>query len=252
MDSYITFCSVNCWGLGDSKKRKDVFNYLRSKRFSVYFLQDTHFVKDKELLIRAEWGFECIFNCNSSQSRGVAILLNNNFEFKIHSIFRDDNGNLLIVDLTICNQRLTLVNIYGPNTDNPCFYKLILQRLKLLNNTSHILGGDWNLVLNPYIDTHKYVNVNNPNAREVVLEIISELDLVDIWRDHNPELQKYTWRRNTPLKQARLDFFFISNSFAGNSDIHCGYITDHSMLSLKFKFTDNIKRSTYWKFNIHF
>ena len=252
MDSYITFCSMNCWGLGDCKKRKDVFNYLRSKRFSVYFLQDTHFVKDKELLIRAEWGFEGIFNCNSSQSRGVAILLNNNFEFKIHSIFRDNNGNLLIVDLTICNQRLTLVNIYGPNTDNPSFYKLILQRLKLLNNTSHILGGDWNLALNPYIDTHKYVNVNNPNAREVVLEIISELDLVDIWRDYNPELQKYTWRRNTPLKQARLDFFLISNSlysFAVNSDIHCGYRTDHSMLSLKFKFTYNIKRSTYWKFN---
>ena len=89
--------------------------YLRSKRFSVYFLQDTHFVKDKELLIRAEWGFECIFNCNSSQSRGVAILLNNNFEFKIHSIFRDYDGNLLIVDLTICNQRLTLLNIYGPS-----------------------------------------------------------------------------------------------------------------------------------------
>ena len=55
-----------------------------------------------------------------------------------------------------------------------------------------------------------------------------------------------------PLKQARLDFFLISNSlysFAVNSDIHCDYRTDHSMLSLKFKFTDNIKRSTYWKFN---
>ena len=79
MDSYITFCSVNCWGLGDCKKEKMCL-------ISVYFLQDTHFVKYKELLIRAEWGFECIFNCNSSQSRGVTILLNNNFEYKIHSI----------------------------------------------------------------------------------------------------------------------------------------------------------------------
>ena len=67
----------------------------------------------------------------------------------MHSTFRDDNGNLLIIDLTICNQLLTLVNLYGPNTDTPIFYMLILQRLKLVNNTSHILGGDWNLVLNP-------------------------------------------------------------------------------------------------------
>ena len=165
----ITFCSVKFWGLGDCKKRKDVFNYLRSKRFSVYFCLDIHFVKDKELLIRAEWGFECIYNCNSSQSRGVAILLNNNFEFKIHSIFRDDNGNLIIVYLTICNQRLTLVNLHGPNTNNPSFYKLIigLQRLKLLNNTSHIPGGDWNRVLNPNIATYNYVNVKHPNVRDV-------------------------------------------------------------------------------------
>ena len=247
-----TCCSVNCWGLADVKKRKDVFNFLRSKHFSVYFLQDTHFTKEKELLIRAEWGFECIFNCNNSQSRGVAILLNNNFEYKIHTIFRGDGGNLLILDITICNIRLTLVNLYGPNSDNPDFYKLILQQIKCFNNKYYIFGGDWNLVLNPDIDTHNYVNVNNPNARDEVLEIIGELDLVDIWRDHNPDLHNYTWRRNKPLKQARLDFFLISDNLYSsvlNYNIHCGYRTDHSIVSLKFEFMDNESHNTYWKFN---
>ena len=211
MDRGFTCCSMNCWGLADVKKRKDVFNFLRSKQFSIYFIQDTHFTKEKELLIRSEWGFECIFNSYNSQSRGVAILINNNFEYKIHKIFRGDCGNLLIVDITIHNIRLTLVNLYGPNSDNPNFYKHVSEQVKVFNNEYYLFGGDWNLVLNPDIDTYNYVNVNNPKARDVVLDIIGELDLVDIWRDHNPELLNYTWRKNNPLKQARLDFFLISD-----------------------------------------
>ena len=252
MDRGFTCCSMNCWGLADVKKRKDVFNFLRSKQFSVYFLQDTHFTKEKELIIRADWGFECIFNSYTSQSRGVAILINNNFEYKIHNIFRDNKGNVLIVDITICNIRLTLVNLYGPNTDDPMFYKVILKQVKLFNNKYCVLGGDWNLVLNSNIDTYNYVNVNNPKARDQVLEIISELNLVDIWRDHNPDFKKFTWRRNKPIRQARLDFFLLSDSLYSSietSSIHSGYRTDHSMITLKFKFNENEKHSTYWKFN---
>ena len=75
--------SCNCQGLGNFRKRRDLFQYLRQKNCSVYFLQDTHFEKKIERQIRAEWGYECYFSSFSSQSRGVAILLNNNFDFKI-------------------------------------------------------------------------------------------------------------------------------------------------------------------------
>ena len=75
--------SLNCQGLGSFQKRRDVFQYLRQKQHSIYFLQDTHFTKKMERQIRAEWGYECVFASNNSRSRGVAILLNNNFDFKI-------------------------------------------------------------------------------------------------------------------------------------------------------------------------
>ena len=86
------------------KKRRDVFNFLRSKRFSIYFLQDTHFTLEKDILIRSEWGYEWFFSSKSSNSRGVAVLLNNNFDFKLHHIFRNNGGNLIIMDMTICNK----------------------------------------------------------------------------------------------------------------------------------------------------
>ena len=76
------------------------------------------------------------------------------------------------------------INLYGPNSDDPAFYKAIL---KLFNNKYCIIGDDWNLVLNPDIDTYNYVNVNNPKFHDEVLDIIRQLGLVDIRRDHNPD-----------------------------------------------------------------
>ena len=32
-------------------------------------------------------------------------------------------------------------------------------------------------------------------------------DIIDTFRESNPQLKRYTWRRRNPLKQARLDFF---------------------------------------------
>ena len=61
--------------------------------------------------------------------------------------------------------------------------------------------------MDPVKDYQNYININNPRAREKVLELMLEFDLVDCWRDEHIEEQKYTWLRKNPLKQARLDFF---------------------------------------------
>ena len=71
--------SLNVRGLGNSSKRADTLNYLKSRNYSIYFLQDTHSTDREEKYIRAQWGYECFFNNFSSQSKGVAILFNNNF-----------------------------------------------------------------------------------------------------------------------------------------------------------------------------
>ena len=53
-------------------------------------------------------------------------------------------------------------------------------------------------------------------------------------------------------KQARLDFYLVSNSifsFATDSDIVPGYRTDHSGIILKIKLQENEHGKGYWKFN---
>jgi exonuclease III len=112
----LKIASMNVQGIGDKQKRKDVFNYLTNKKYNIYFLQDTHFVDKDFKYIRSQWGYECFINNFNSQSRGVAILINNNFDFKLVGIDRDNNGNLIIIVHRKINGRdFFLFNIYGPN-----------------------------------------------------------------------------------------------------------------------------------------
>lgn len=61
MTDKVTFVSVNLRGVQLAEKRKDVLNFLKQKKYSIYFLQDTHFTKREENYIRSQWGFECFF-----------------------------------------------------------------------------------------------------------------------------------------------------------------------------------------------
>ena len=79
------------------------------------------------------------------------------------------------------------------------------------------------------------------------------LDLLDIWREIHPEMRRYTWRRNTPLQQSRLDFFLISDllsTYATEADIKSGYRTDHSMITLTLTLGKlETRNKLLWKFN---
>ena len=252
MEDKITITSVNCQGLGDRTKRKDVLNYLKQKQFSIYFLQDTHFLEKEELYIRSQWGYECYFNSFSSQSRGVAIMLNPNFEHKVMQVKRDNDGNKLILEISILNKKFTLINIYGPNRDKPNFYAKISKDIEELSNENIIIGGDFNLVLDFESDTEGYVTLNNPRARERVLELCSEFSLIDIWRELNMESKEFTWRKANGIKKARLDFFLISEllfSQVSESKILSGYRTDHSIIQITLGQNEKKKSRTFWKFN---
>ena len=183
----LSIISLNCQGLGNMKKRRDVFHYLKQKRHNVYFLQDTHFEPKLESYIKAEWGYTCYFSSHNSQSRGVAILFNNNFEFKTSNVHKDEDGNFISVSITTKEVEIVLINIYGPNRDKPEFFEKIKQHANNIHDAAHItIGGDWNLVLDPNMDYFNYKHLNNPNSKEKVEEMMLNMDLVDIWRDLNP------------------------------------------------------------------
>ena len=249
----IEIISVNCQGIGLLPKRTDVFNYLKEKKYHIYCLQDTHFAPGAdEKLVRSRWNNDCYFSSYKSNARGIAILFAKDFEYKVHNSISDPNGNFLLLDLTVHNNRFTLASIYGPNTDNPDFFKTVSEKIAELENKTVIWCGDFNLVLNPQLDYKNYKTINNKNAREKLLDIINEEHLIDPYRDAHPELKRYTWRRKQPLQQARLDFFLVTEDLLTSikkCKIENSYRSDHSPVTLSLSFTEFIKGKPLWKFN---
>ena len=189
--------SYNVQGLQSSEKRMDVFDYLKDKNYDIYCLQDTHFTDENEYQIIDKWGnSNSIFSNFKSNARGVAILFNNNLDYKIQQKIIDNNGNFIILNLDIQNQHLTLINLYGPNVDNPEFFKKISSYIDDIGNTDIIICGDYNCVINPELDYYNYKGINNAKARNEVLNLINEKFLIDAFKSnsHAPKIHtcKYT------------------------------------------------------------
>ena len=253
-DSNISIFSMNCRGLRDSKKRLDVFHYIREKNCSIYCLQDTHFLGSECSIIRSQWGYDVYNSCGTSNSRGVCILFNNNFEFEVLSEKHDHEGNFLQVDIRVEKKFvISLLSIYGPNKDDPNFYKNIANILENNQNSDFtVICGDWNLIQDFHLDSNNYVNINNPNARSEVLNMASKFDLVDPWRLANPKSKMFTWQKRNPVKKGRLDFFLVSNELLNLiecSKIEPGYRTDHSAIVLKLRLSNFKRGPGLWRFN---
>ena len=78
----------------------------------------------------------------------------------------DDKGDFMLLQLKINDQTFTLVNLHSPNKDDPDFYDRLMGELKNARSLELILTGDWNLVLNPELDSQNYKHINNPKCRE--------------------------------------------------------------------------------------
>ena len=89
--------SANCQSLQNYEKRRDVLSYLKEKQADIICLQDTHWVDKDYQNIKELWGGECFIKLkwNTNNSRGVAILLKDSFEYTVLKCLKDNEGNLM-------------------------------------------------------------------------------------------------------------------------------------------------------------
>ena len=53
-----------------------------------------------------------------------------------------------MINISIQERKIILANVYGPNQDNPQFYRTLFQKSSEYDNKQIIMCGDWNFVLN--------------------------------------------------------------------------------------------------------
>ena len=137
--------------------------------------------------------------------------------------------------------------------DNPTAIDNVFNLVSQVGNDTVIMGGDWNCLLDPALDARNYSNNHlRPRTRATILNRMSDLDLIDIFRKLYPEKKAYSWRKFNSTKQGRLDFFLISDDLASNikrSTISPGYRTDHSLVTISIRKKEFKRDRPFWKFN---
>ena len=253
----LKFYSFNTRGLGDRKKRRSVFQWLRTYHNGIILLQETHCVANSEGQWKQDWGGNIFFSHGNNLSRGVAIMLPKSMEFEVHNEISDEQGRFLLLDITIEECNFFVINIYAPTKDKEAeqadFISYVKTILQEYYDKNMIIGGDFNICLNPDIDKKGGKNEKISAVSNDLEDFQTEFNLIDIWRVMNPNSRKFTWRGNTRngLVQSRLDFWLISAHMIYDfifTDIRPGIKSDHSLITFKIKETQQRGRG-FWKFN---
>ena len=216
-------------------------------------LQETHLVEFDINELKKKWNVEFYIAGSSSNSRGVALILNNSFEYQVIKLHLDPDGRFLILSLSIANlYTVTITNVYGPNKDDPEWYMRLFEKVNSFDNTDYLIyAGDWNMSLTE-MDFYNYNSHRNLKAISHVQSEMETMNLIDIWRLQNPEVKRFTWGTKKPFKRGRLDFFLISEellSLCPKSKILGSYRSDHNIISLSINITNSPRGRGSWKFN---
>ena len=251
--------SLNIRGINDYKKRRAVFCWVRKQKADIILLQETFSSKDNEILWRNEWGGKVFYSHGTKHSRGLAVLIDKKKDCEIIEEITDQSGRILMLKTRLSENGLInwVVNVYAPNDDNSRTH-LFRKLEQLLNknvgdNEKIVIGGDFNVVLNECIDKKGGVTGQRSESRKIIMQIMENFYLVDIWRVKNPNVRKYTWRQHNPPVHCRLDYFLISDSLQDNTidtEIIPAYRSDHSGIYVDIQSSHQANRGRgYWKFN---
>ena len=258
--------SLNCRGLANKEKRNEMMHWLSHHTkgpFDIILLQETHFCQKDEKLwnIHAKTHFtsyKTIFSHGTRASRGVIIIIKENYFKLIQNIDSVKSGRYIFIDLDINETALTLLNAYAPNLEDQNnqteFWDHIYQKLSIKEDRQIIIGGDLNVILNGEMDRKPPMNKTYKGVTKLK-NVMDALSLSDFWRLANENIKRFTWRRHKPqLIQSRLDYWIASKNLYHrlmNIDILPGFRTDHSAITMTINvISDEERRGPgLWKFN---
>uniref|UniRef100_A0A670ITC9 exodeoxyribonuclease III n=1 Tax=Podarcis muralis TaxID=64176 RepID=A0A670ITC9_PODMU len=186
----LTLLTWNVNGLNEKSKRNKIEKVLRNKKCDVICCQETHVAKKhKHILVNKKLGVEFI-NSEVNKKRGLVIYVKEKLEPKL--IYKDEEGRILGVQITHQGERINVVSIYAPNTNQTEFYRKLEQVLLELGNHNLIVLGDMNGVPEPEIDRSEKKRKRNQGKLPKTFDDLQEnLDLIDIWRFKNPTEKQF-------------------------------------------------------------
>ena len=260
INSKIHLMSLNVRGLNNDLKRKKIFLWMERQQADIVLMQETYCTKSNVDKIEKDWKGRCLFGLtNSVHSRGVAVLIRDACDIEVIDHHVKDDGRIILVNLTVHDQVITIINVYCPNNEKERI-KYIEHvedwiRTYSLTKDNLILAGDFNTCLRDN-DRSSRTHIKD-KSREKLKSLLDIFEIDDIWHKYSKQKDHYTWADAT--LQSRLDYFFCSKEANFEIKNICtktvisnkigNRITDHKALSLAISMTTHKRGPGYWKLN---
>ena len=213
-----TIISVNVNGVATDMWTK--LRNLHKGKYDIILLQETK-LKDADLNdnLRYRWkqisdGEAFVSHAASAQEGGVAILLS----AYACSVLTDrdqlpvasDKHRQIIVSASMGGQKVFIQSIYAParRAERPTFFENLTNPP---GHGSHIIGGDFNCVLDATHDTIGDRTLASTGSAELITWI-SSINAIDAWRIRHEDKSEYT----SPSGLSRIDMILLSGCFTNN------------------------------------
>ena len=206
---YYNILSWNVNGLNNPIKRSKMIAKVKRDKINIVFWQETHMSGDEHEKLK-KLGFRNTFfsSYRNGRKRGVGILISNSTPFEFISEIRDKESRFVLVKGKIDQREVTLFNIYAPPGSQISFFKKVFGLIALETYGTPICAGDFNVLLNPSLDTTNKNRKRNHNEK-LINKALRELGLNDVWRAVHGSEPGYTFYSGRHATHSRLDCLYV-------------------------------------------
>jgi len=191
----LTVATINVNGVKDRKKLKRITNFINTLPFrenSVICIQETHLTSTEINSLRCQWRGEIVFSPSDGARGGVAILYKKGYFDEITDSYFDANARLCSFTATKNDEVYFFISLYAPteHVHSLHFYnrieQIIEEQFQKNSLTRFIISGDFNLVLDPAVDSiGRQQTRDELKAVSKLKEIMTKYSLTDTYREMN-------------------------------------------------------------------
>ncbi|XP_060541746.1 ubiquitin-conjugating enzyme E2 E2 isoform X1 [Pantherophis guttatus] len=242
MDEVLNLFSININGLNAPTKRKKVWAKLQEDNYDIICLQEAHIRKDhSKILIYPKLG-KLYVSLADQKKRGVVVY--NRRGLVKRQEYADIEGRILMLEISIGQKIVLLVNTYVPNVNQMGFFKDLYKKINELNYEHVCIVGDLNAIADTSIDydpgkgSPKYKKGHRKVLPKTWDNLKTEIGLRDIWRDFHPMQKHFTYFSPRHRSWSRIDMVWSTSDLKediNSVEIGTNIWADHHPLVIKFK-----------------
>lgn len=199
--------------------------------------------------LRTKWIGQIFHSKFPVKNRGAAIIIRKTIPFLASKIISDPRGRYVIATGKLYNKPVSLASVYAPNIDDEAFITSFFTALPNMDSHKLIIGGDFNLVLDPIIDRSSQKPSNISKSTKAIHALMNTYKLFDPFRVLSPNTRKYSYFSPVHHSFSRIDFFLIDYAYLTNIK-HCDYeaivLSDHSPVSFHIEMGHDLTTKKWW------